>query len=306
MFFDFRHNQSVNGGNDLFGNHSTENVLFRGNDGAVLDNVFTMNPTTVFDVRLNWNNFLEVHGSPANMYSPTSVGFPASMVSASNLVTLPNISFNSSSFYGEGDSKTQSLDPSNVYQIFIDMTKSVGRHTLKIGFDGRSYRQKIQTFTASSGSFTFGNSFVTCGTSCSAQPFGGDLASFEYGLPTSGSFGINALGDYRGDYIGSFVQDDWRVNKHLTLNLGLRFDIDTPYGEKFGRTESGFNPSAVNSASAASDGLRSHHSDQEQHHCDREQHQRAGRTDLPKLGLGRALPDTEQDRLLEPARRFLL
>ncbi len=251
MFFDFRHNQSVNGGNDLFGNHSTENVLFRGNDGAVLDNVFTMNPTTVFDVRLNWNNFLEVHSSPANMYSPTSVGFPASMVSASNLVTLPNISFNSSSIYGEGDSKTQSLDPSNVYQIFINMTKSVGRHTLKIGFDGRTYRQKIQTFTSSSGSFTFGNSFVTCGTSCSAQPFGGDLASFEYGLPTSGSFGINALGDYRGDYIGSFVQDDWRVNKHLTLNLGIRFDIDTPYGEKFGRTESGFNPSAVNSASAA-------------------------------------------------------
>ena len=173
------------------------------------------------------------------------------MTSASNLVTLPNIVFNSSSYENMGDLKTQSIDPSNVYQVFINMTKLMGRHTLKIGFDGRTYRQKIQSFAASSGSFTFGNSFVTCGTGCSSQPFGGDLASFEYGLPTSGSFGINALGDFRSYYVAPFVQDDWRVNKHLMLNLGLRFDIDTPYGEKWGRTESGFNPSAVNSASAA-------------------------------------------------------
>ncbi len=249
MFFDFRHDQSENGGQNYLNDHATDSVLFRASYGTTLDDVFTMNSTTVFDVRLNWGLFDEEHTSPTNMYSPTSVGFPAGMKSASNWVTLPNIVFNSSSYEDMGDLKTQSIDPNNVYQIFIDMTKLVDRHTLKIGFDGRTYRQKIQTFTSSSGSFTFGNSFVTCGTSCSAQPFGGDLASFEYGLPTSGSFGINALGDYRGDYIGSFVQDDWRVNKHLTLNLGIRFDIDTPYGEKWGRTESGFNPSAVNSAS---------------------------------------------------------
>ncbi len=251
LFFDFRHNQSENGGQNYLNDHATDSVLFRGSWGATLDNVFTMNPTTVFDVRLNWGFFNEEHTSPTNMYTPTSVGFPAGMTSASNLVTLPNIVFNSSSYENMGDLKTQSIDPSNVYQVFINMTKLMGRHTLKIGFDGRTYRQKIQSFAASSGSFTFGNSFVTCGTGCSSQPFGGDLASFEYGLPTSGSFGINALGDFRSYYVAPFVQDDWRVNKHLMLNLGLRFDIDTPYGEKWGRTESGFNPSAVNSASAA-------------------------------------------------------
>src|SRR5208337_422113 len=97
---------------------------------------------------------------------------------------------------------------------------------------------------------SFGTSFVNSGTSGSAPPIGGDLASFELGLPTSGEFDLNVLGDYRSYYVASFVQDDWRLNKHLTVNLGLRFDIDTPYGEKFGRTESGFNPNAVNSASA--------------------------------------------------------
>lgn len=254
VFFEVRHNQSQNEGNNYFANNTTDTDLFRGSWGATLDEVFTMNSTTVFDIRPNWGFFNERHTSPANMYSPTSVGFPSGITSASDLVTLPNIAFNSKSYQNLGDIEAQSIDPSNVYQIFADMTKSLRRHTLKIGFDGRTYRQELQTFSASSGSFAFGNSFVTSGTGGSSQPFGGDLASLEYGLPTSGSFGINALGDYRSYYIASFVQDDWRVNEHLTLNLGLRFDIDTPYGEKFGRTESGFSPSAVNSASAAAAG----------------------------------------------------
>lgn len=251
MFFDFRHDQSSNGGQNYLNNNTTSSVLFRESYGTTLDDVFTMNSTTVFDVRLNWGYFDEQHSSPSNMYSPTSVGFPSSLKDASNWVTLPNIVFNSSSYENLGDLKTQSIDPSNVYQIFVDMTKLAGRHTLKVGFDGRTYRQKIQSYAASTGSFTFGNNFVTSGTSGSAQKFGGDLASFEYGLPTSGSFGINALGDYRGDYVGAFVQDDWRLNKRITINLGLRYDIDTPFGEKLGRTESGFSPTAVNSASAA-------------------------------------------------------
>lgn len=251
MFFDMRHNQSDNGGGNYFNNNSDTSHYIRGSYGTTLDNIYSMNPNTLFDVRLNWGFFNELHMMPANNYSPTSMGFPAGLTSASDLVTLPIINFNSSSFASFGDTKGQSEDPSNVYQVFLNMTKLVGTHTLKIGIDGRTYRQKIQNFGNASGSFTFGNSFVNSGTNGSSQPFGGDLATFEYGLPTSGQYDVTVPGDYRSYYIAPFVQDDWRVNDHLTLNLGLRFDIDTPYGENFGRTASGFDPNAVNSASAA-------------------------------------------------------
>ena len=246
--FNFRHNTYSGGGNNYFGNDTTDKVLFRENYGTTLDDVITMNPTTIFDVRLNWTFFNEVHGTPQQKYSPTSVGFPSYMQSASTFLDLPTISF--SGYQGFGDNGT-SLDPSTSYQVFGDMVKLLGRHSLKVGFDGRQYRQRNQTFGDSSGAFSFGNSFVNSGTSGSAPPIGGDLASFELGLPTSGEFDLNVLGDYRSYYVASFLQDDWRLNKHLTVNLGLRFDLDTPYGEKFGRTESGWNPVAVNSASAA-------------------------------------------------------
>src|ERR1017187_5208095 len=84
-----------------------------------------------------------------------------------------------------------------------------------------------------------------------SPPFGGDLADFEFGQPTAGAYDINAQGAFRSYYVGSFVQDDWRGNNELTLNLGVRFDIDTPFGEQLGRTENGFNPTATNTASGS-------------------------------------------------------
>ena len=247
--YDFRHQVLHQVKNNYFGNSTTGNGLLREAYGTTLDDVFTVNSTTILDARLNWTYFNEVHTAPTSQYSPTSLGFPSYLQSASEYVDLPIINFNSSSYQGFGFSGV-TLDPTTSYQIFGDVVKLIGSHTLKVGLDGRQYRVRIQSLGNSSGSFTFGNSFVNQGTGASSQPFGGDLAQFEYGLPNSGDYDLQANGTYRSYYVAPFIQDDWRVNSHLTLNLGLRLDIATPYGEKFSRTENGFNPTATNTASA--------------------------------------------------------
>lgn len=251
IFFDFRHNYRLQTKNNYFGNGATGSNLTRENYGSSLDNVYTINSTTFLDTRLNYTRFNEVHGTPGQKYSPTQMGFPSALQSSSELVQLPYINFATGGSCGSftsyqclGDTGS-ALDPTTSYQFFTDVVKSIGNHSLKIGFDGRQYRMSIQNFGDSSGSFTFNSSFVTSGTTGSAQTFGGDLASFMLGLPSSGEYDLNARSDYHQYYIGSFVQDDWRVNHRLTLNLGLRFDIDTPFEEKLGRTVNGFNPSAT-------------------------------------------------------------
>lgn len=250
IFFDFRHNQRYQLKNDYFGNGATGTTLTRENYGSMLDNVFTLNPTTFIDTRLNWTYFNELHGTPAQKYSPSKMGLPSGMDSASELLQLPYINFatggscgSHSSFQCLGDTGS-ALDPTTSYQFFTDVVKTMGKHSVKVGFDGRQYRMSIQNFGASSGSFTFNSNFVTSGTTGASQTFGGDLASMMLGLPTGGSFDHNARADYHQYYIGTFVQDDWRVNNRLTLNLGLRFDIDTPFEEKLGRTVNGFDPFA--------------------------------------------------------------
>jgi hypothetical protein len=258
VFFDMRHNIRAQTKNDYFGNGITGTVLDRENFGATLDNVFTLNSTTIFDTRLNWTLFNEVHGTPGSKYTPTDLGFPSYMSSNSLLQQLPFINFGTGGSCGSmtsyqclGDTGS-ALDPTTSYQFFMDMVKVLGRHTLKVGFDGRQYRLSVQNFGASAGTFTFNSSWINTGTSTgNSNVFGGDLAAFLFGLPSSGSYAIADRADYHQYYTGTFVQDDWRVNDKLTLNMGLRFDIDTPFRERLGRTVSGFNPGATNSASAA-------------------------------------------------------
>lgn len=259
VFFDFRHNYRTQVKNNYFGNGSTGTTLLRENFGGTLDNVFTLNSTTILDTRFNYTRFNEVHGTPGETlgYSPNTVGFPSYMSSSSYLEQLPYINFQTGSSCGSmtsyqcfGDNGS-ALDPTTSYQLFSDVVKVLGRHTLKIGFDGRQYRLSVQNFGYSSGLFAFNSNFVEAGTGAAAQTFGGDLADFLFGIPSSGEYDLEARADYHQYYFGTFVQDDWRVNDRLTLNLGLRFDIDTPFEEKLGKTVDGFNPTATNTASGA-------------------------------------------------------
>ncbi len=257
VFFDMRHNYRGQTKNDYFGNGITGTILTRENFGATLDNVYTLNSTTIFDTRVNWTYFNEVHGTPATRYSPTSIGMPSYMNSSSELVQLPFINFATGGSCGShtsiqclGDTGS-AMDPTTSYQLFTDMVKVLGRHSLKIGFDGRQYRMSIQNFGNSSGNFTFDSNWVNAGTGAAAQTFGGDLSAFLLGLASSGDYDLNARADYHQYYVGTFVQDDWHISNKLTLNLGLRYDIDTPFREKLGRTVNGFNPTATVNYAAA-------------------------------------------------------
>jgi hypothetical protein len=259
LFIDVRHNLLFQETSDFLGNGITAKTLQRENWGAVLDEVFTFNPTTVFDVRANWTFFGELHGTPASAYSPGSVGLPDALTDSSQYVQLPYVAFTTNgsscstqSFQCLGYTGA-SIDPSQNYQLFGDVVKVLNRHTLKFGIDARQYRVSAENYGASSGSFTFGDNFLTSGSSGAHVAFGADLAALLLGLPTGGSYFQAARADYSNYYYGVFVQDDWHVNDQLTLNLGLRFDYDTPYGEKLGRTVSGFDPAATNGVSLAAE-----------------------------------------------------
>jgi hypothetical protein len=256
MFFNVRHNSEFQTKNNYFGNIATGSNLTRENWGASADEVYTISPTTIVNVRLNYTRLTELHGEPSSGFDPTKLGFPSYIASTAQYAQLPFIGFSGScgsqtSFQCLGDTGA-SKDPSQSLQLFGDVVKITGSHAIKAGVDVRQYRLNVINYGNSAGSYTFANNWTKQSTSTSTAAVPGqDFASMLLGDPTAGQFDINSFGSYYSYYYGVFAQDDWRIRKNLTINLGLRFDHDQPYSEKYGRSVNGFATNTPNPIAAA-------------------------------------------------------
>jgi hypothetical protein len=256
LMLTLRHNYRSQVKNNLFNNQATGTTLGRSNWGGTVDQVYAFNSTTVLDVRGNLTYFGEVHGGPSTGFDPTALGFPSYMTTASQYLQMPFIAFSGScgsqtSIQCLGTTGSSSV-PAWSYQVFGDLVKNVNRHALKLGADVRRYRLDNISYGNSAGTFTFGTNWTAGPNSTSAAaPFGQDLASFLLGLPTAGQYDIGAQGSFSSWYYAGFIQDDWRLSNTMTLNLGLRFERDTPYSETQGRTVNGFDTQAMSPIAAA-------------------------------------------------------
>src|ERR1051326_9028407 len=245
LFWDLRHNDRIEDRNNLFQNIITGRDLGRINVGSTIDDVHTFGPTTVLNLRLNYTRFVESTTKFTDGYDLTKLGFPTFMATLSQRLAVPKISgFNGfPDLSGDNDGKT----PDESYQIFSDVVKIARKHSLKIGTDLRLYRGSNLGFANANGNFSFGTNWTRgpLDNSTSA-PYGQELASFIYGLPTGGSYDLNAARTNKAGYYALFIQDDWRVTPSLNLNLGLRYERDLPTTERYNRATNGFDGSATN------------------------------------------------------------
>ena len=215
------------------------------NDAYVLDWVSTINPTTVFNVRASYNRFVEKGFGRANdNFDLTSLGLPASLVSQ-----LPSPAyFGRWNFAGYSPlGRGQGINITNNYGIMGSVTKNLRSHTIKAGVDLR----RIHFIQQNSGNileFQFNDQWTRRNWNQAEADAGDSYASFLLGMPSNFG-GDRTLGGqqffplfpfYQNWYSAFYFQDDWKVSRRLTLNLGLRYDINAPATEKYNRINRGF------------------------------------------------------------------
>jgi hypothetical protein len=242
FFLSGRYNDRVENRGNRFDNIATGNNLLRTNWGVTFDDVYTLSPSFFLNTRLNWTRFVEGNIRPSDGFNFTSLGLPSSLAAASTKLVLPRIDFGNITDFGDsGGDRT----PFDSYQIFVAATKIMGKQTWKFGADLRSQRESSNGFGNSSGSYTFGQGWTRGPLDNSpAAPLGQDIAAFVLGLPTGGSFDVNAQRTFSAKYYAFFFQDDWRVSNNLSINLGLRYEKETGIIERHNRAVAGFDPNA--------------------------------------------------------------
>jgi hypothetical protein len=229
--------------NNYFDNLSTGQWFRFISRQAAIDHVWTVNSTTVMNVRYGFDRFTRGdQGNPANHgFDLTELGFPAYYANAipADIRKFPR--FDIAGFQGTGVAGEDR--PIENHTFIATANKVVGAHSFKTGVEYRRYQEtSIQTPPTMTGQFNFGDTWVRGPLDNSpVPPRGGSVAAFLLGLPENSSFVQRAPG-YKesSSTTGLYLQDDWRVGSKLTLNLGVRWELETPMVEAENRSVRGF------------------------------------------------------------------
>src|SRR5262249_56454323 len=116
-----------------------------------------------------------------------------------------------------------------------------GDHYRKGGREARLYRASGNRFNLSTSPDLNFNSNFTRGPldNSATAPVGQELAAMLLGIP-AGSMGFSASYAAQDKYFGLYLHDDFKVTRKLTVNIGARYELETPLTERFDRLDAGF------------------------------------------------------------------
>ncbi|HKT12559.1 MAG TPA: TonB-dependent receptor [Terriglobia bacterium] len=221
----------------------------------VLNDTWTVNPSTVVNVSYgftrSFSNGVGPSGDFPNFSPVTDLGLP-SYITNSGFPTSPDVyiydGYQQTGCCGSLGYQAWAIIKyaQETHDLLGSLDKISGRHEIKFGGEFRMHRINFGQPGAPAGIMTFGSD--TTAQNPGLYSGGGDsMASFLTGIS-----GPNQWGEYevplfvatQSNQFGSFIQDNWRVTDKLTVNLGMRYDLDLPRTERHNRME-WFDPHAA-------------------------------------------------------------
>ena len=204
-------------------------------------------PTFTMSANVGGMKWVEGNVMQSAGFKPSSLGFPT-FVDASS-AEFPVI--NPASYLSEGplQGAGTATFPRSAESGSVDFVKAHGKHTLSFGYMGVAIDENGGRIAPTT--FNFNNLFTAGPDPTSPTANTGDsIASLLLGVPASGNTGVNVSNVSRTWLHGTYLQDDWKVTPKLTVNLGLRWEVQRPVTDRFNRLAR-FNYSAVNPISSA-------------------------------------------------------
>jgi hypothetical protein len=240
--------------NRHFGNDVNGVILNRVNRGIAVDDVHMLTSTMVLNFRygIAAQEFPERRVSSG--YDLSKLGFAPSFVGLSSdksMATIPRTAVGSLSTlapWESGDGKTSSIS----HNAVANLAWMKGNHNVRFGYDFMVFREFRARFPQDiSPDLSFSNAWARGPfDNSTAPPVGAEFVAMLAGIP-GGTFARTGTYAEQDVYHGLYIQDDWKVSRKLTVNVGLRAEYESPITERYNRSVSQFDGVTSNPIEAA-------------------------------------------------------
>jgi len=217
------------------------------NSTFATEEVHTFTPTLVLDFKAVVTTFIQIDLGGAQGFDQSLLGWSKSLVSQYNGFNNYFPSIGLSGFATMGNTGGN-ISPAYALAMNPTVTWIKNKHSIHAGVDMRALQQ-IKKQVGGGASFSTGSGWTQHGYDYggeTAEQSGNSIASFLLGTPDSGNVSINSPVYWSQHYYAPFVQDDWKVTHKLTLNLGIRYDLNGTQSERHNRGNYAFDTTSVN------------------------------------------------------------
>lgn len=227
--------------------------VYRNTRGGSIDDVQTFNSSTVLDSRLGivWH--------PFGLTNPYNQNFDLSKINVSS-AGLPYTSFPGITSNSDGSTIAAGVSggSTNASQVSTSLTGSLNeiltkvwaRHSVRFGFEGNLLNYNVQPGQSGFSGLTIDRTFTQKTPTSGDASSGNAFASLLLGYHNALQYTINPSYALHQLYLAPFVQDDWRITSRLTVNLGARWDYESPLTERYNRFVTNFCTTCANPAPA--------------------------------------------------------
>ena len=209
---------------------------------GTVNHVYSLTNSLINNFRYGYTRAHATQGANSLGFDPTTLGLPSSLRDAASALIFPTFTIGGgdvNSTIAAGELATGIIggagndQPRDTHSLGDSLTYLRGSHTFKFGGEYRLYRFYPFQFQTPTGSFSFsraataGPVIVPTTAVTPVEAAGSSLASFLLGIPSGVSREVQVPITVFHHYGAAYVQDDWKVFRNLTLNLGLRWDFET-------------------------------------------------------------------------------
>ena len=202
------------------------------------DHTVMLSPTTVLNFRYGYARWFQSRVTRSFGFDQTTLGFPAALVAQQQVPVFPLITAEGYSNLG---GQSYFRNGNDTHSLLGSVTKLAGKHALKFGGDARLRRINFFDVNAAGGTYNFTRSLTGIDSTVTVSNAGNGIAGLLLGAGGGGSTPVNGAASLQNFYVAGYAQDDLKVTSKLTLNLGLRYEVESPYTERYDRLAS-FDP----------------------------------------------------------------